>query len=287
MASPDGSVPVSSEPSPSAPSGAVGPTETTARAPLARRLWPVLVVVVVVAIVVAYFAVAGSGSGNSGGGGTGTLFSSSSAAADRSAVNITGGPWVLVTALGYAPSNTTSVGASSTIGSGCSVAPAGSSGIPTSVVIPKLAGSFSGGAASWWGMFYYQSSTQKVLVVEVVGGVATPLLIASGTCVSEFGNLTAIPTNVVDSSVAASAAWTGEGSTFVSVHSGLALNLEMAIVGGGSYEGTSLGPTWFVEYSPCLPLGLGGPTGNQPQFEAIVDATSGSVSTFQDTTTTC
>jgi hypothetical protein len=135
-------------------------------------------------------------------------------------------------------------------------------------------------------MFYYQPTTQQVLVVEVENGAATPLLIASGACVSEFQNLSAVPADVVDSSAAASTAWSQGGSAFSSVHSNLTLNLEMAIVGGGSYGGTTIGPTWLIEYSPCLPLGLGGPTGEQPEFEAVVDAVSDTATTLV-TSTTC
>jgi hypothetical protein len=139
-------------------------------------------------------------------------------------------------------------------------------------------------------MFYLNPSTRHVLLVEVTGGTATPLLIASGTCVSKLQDISPVPPNVIDSSAAAATVWNDGGSLFASVHSKLSLNLEMAVAGGGTFDGYSLpGATWLIDYSPCLPLGLGGPTGSQPEFEGLVNATSGSfvVPSPVATSTTC
>ena len=252
--------------------------------PFLRRFWPVLVAVVVVVVVLAYFALAGIGSS---GGSAGVSFATANGMANKSASGVPGGPWGLVTAIGYAPRVASQTNSSSSIGSGCTVSPPGSGSIPTTVSIPSFSGSFSSGNALWWGLFYYQPSTQQVLVVEVTNGAATPLLIASGSCVSTFQDLSPIPAGVVDSSTAASAAWVQGGSAFASVHSNLTLNLEMAILGGGTFEGTTIGPSWLVEVSPCLPLGLGGPSGEQPTFEAVVNATSGTLASPVVTSTTC
>jgi hypothetical protein len=273
--------------SPQPPAPAPLPPDSGASRPsLARRLWPVLAVVVAAVVVLSYFALAGFGTGGSNGGSTGTTFGPAASAANRTLVNVPGGPWSLVTALGFAPASSSELSPSSSVGTGCNVSGPGGGIPPLSVEIPAFSGSFSSGAAPWWGMFYYQSASHEVLLVDVVQGVATPLVVASGSCVSTFSSLSPVPSGAIDSSTAAATAWANGGSGFVSFHSNLSLNLEMAIVGGGDYQGTHLGPSWLIEYSPCLPLGQGGPPGNQSAFEALLDALTGSATTL-DTTTTC
>lgn len=219
----------------------------------------------------------------------GTTFLPAWTAADKAANSIPGGPWELVAAVGFAPATASETSGNSTLASGCTVTPAGGT-ITTSVYVPAFAGSFSAGAATWWGMFYLEPSTRHVLLVEVTDGTATPLLIASGTCLSAYQNLSAVPPAIVDSSAAAATLWNDGGSAFVSAHPGLSLNLEMAIAGGGTFDGYSLpGATWLLDYTPCPPLGLTGPGGSQPQLEAFVNASSGSllVPFPLETTTNC
>ena len=252
------------------------PPPGTGRPGAARRWWPIVAVVVVAIVVLAYFALGDFGPGGSGKGGNGSSFATAEALANRTASSVAGGPWQLVTALGYAPATEVQASANSSLPAGCNVTSAGG-GLTTSVVLPAFDGSFSSGQAPWWGMIYYQATTAELLLVDVVGGIAAALLIASGTCVSEFQKLAPIPSDAEDSPAAASAAWGQGGSAFVSAHSNLTLNLEIALIGGGSYEGAPIGPSWLVEYSPCLPLELGGPTGTQPAFEAVVNALTGGV----------
>lgn len=291
MELPEGAEIRPSVPTKSASASSPSPTSTKPgaarpRAPILPRLGPLLFAAIGVGIVVAFFALGAFSPGGSAGLSGGSSYAQAEAEANRSAGTVAGGPWNLVAALGYAPAASQQTSTSSAVGSGCKATPAGVGPIPTSVTIPGFSGSFSSGDATWWGMFYRASSGSEFLIVEVLEGTATPLAVASGACVSEFANLTAVPSNVVDSPVAASAAWTEGGSAFRSVHSGLALNLEMALVGGGTYSGSPLGPTWFVDYSPCLPLGLGGPSGDQPELAAVVNAESGSAVTAA-TSTTC
>lgn len=206
----------------------------------------------------------------------GETFAPAATAANKAVDSVSGGPWELVAAIGYAPVSATQTSGNATLGSGCAIAPAGGT-IVSSVYVPAFSGSFSAGAATWWGLFYLNPSTRHVLVVEVTGGTATPLLIASGTCVSTLQKISPVPPNLIDSSAAAATLWNSGGSLFASAHSQLSLNLEMVIAGGGTFDGYSLpGATWLIDYSPCLPLGLGGPTGSQPEFEGLVNATSGS-----------
>jgi hypothetical protein len=273
-----------------APAGPVGAAATPAidysppRRP-SRLRWAIATLVVVAVVVLGYVAVEGFGPGVSPHAGNGSSYSAAEVLANKSANGVPGGPWELVTALGYAPAAFAQATANSSIVAGCTVSSAGE-GLTTSVDLPAFVGSFSSGVAPWWGMFYYQPTTEQLLVVEVVNGLATALLIASGTCIASFQKLTPIPSDAEDSPTAALAAWDQEGSTFVSAHSNLTLNLELALIGGGSYQGTPIGPSWLIEYSPCLPLALGGPTGSQPTFEAIVDALTGTVAPVV-TSTTC
>lgn len=239
----------------------------------------------VVVVLVAYLALGGFASHSAGS--NGTTFASADSLANSAANGVSGGPWHLVTAVGYAPAAASQTNTSSSVGTGCSVVPPGSGAIPSQINISAFSGSFSSGAATWWAMFYVSTSAPQVLLVEVANGAATPLLvITGGACVGSFLGLSAVPSTVLDSSSAMSLVWGQGGSAFVAAHSNVSLNLEMGVLGGGVIDGTSVGASWAIDLSPCLPLGLGGPVGNQPEFEAIVNSTAGTVTT-DVTSTTC
>lgn len=250
-----------------------GGSRPTSRARRGHLFGPWLFAVLGVGVVVVFFAVGGYGPSRQ----PGETFAPAAVAANKAVGSVAGGPWELVAAIGYAPAFGSQTSGNSTLGSGCSITPVVGT-IVSSVYVPAFSGSFSSGAATWWGMFYFNPSTQHVLLVEVTEGAATPLLIASGACVAKLQNVSPVPPNLIDSSAAAATVWDQGGSLFASVHSKLSLNLEMAIAGGGTFDGYSLpGATWLIDYSPCPPLGLGGPTGSQPELEALVNATSGSL----------
>jgi hypothetical protein len=245
----------------------------------------VLVVVVVLVVILALFATGVFNSTNASS--TTPTFRGISGAANRTAGQVSGGPWDLVAVLGFDTSTGTTVPVGSSVGANCTLVSAGSGPTPTSVYVPAYHGTFASGESPWWGMIYDQRSTHQILLVQALNGTVEALAVGSGLCGATFQNFTTVPSNAVDSSAAASAAWGQGGSVFASAHPSLDLSMEMALIGGGTFQGIPVGTVWAIDINPCGALGSGGPTGSQPDFEAIVDAETGVVTLATATTTVC
>jgi hypothetical protein len=275
------SVPPAGIPSPPGP----GPTT-----PLPRRLWPVLVALVVVVLILALVGVGifHSSSPSTAPPSPATpRYSVASGAANRSAAQVGGGPWDFVAAFAVDTPAAVVVPTSTSVGANCTLLPAGSNLPPTNLYVPAFHGTFASGESPWWGMIYAQRAAQEILLVQVLNGTAQALAVGSGACGTAFQNLTTVPSNAVDSSVAASAAWSDGGSAFAAAHSSLSLNMEMILVGNGTFEGVPIEASWVIQITPCGPLGTAGPNGTQPDFQALVNAETGSVTVASATTTVC
>ena len=269
--------PSSSSPSPAVP----GPTPRRA-----RGRWPI-VILVAIGVVLAAVAVVFLLGGSSSAAGSGVTYSAAARSAAPVANATAGGPWTLVVAAGVALAQSSLTIGNGSLGSGCTyTAPSGGT-IPTQLFVPAFSGSFAAGVAPWWGLIYYRAATQSALLVNVVNGSAEALLVATGSCTTSFQSFAPIPGSAVDSSVAAAAAWNNGGSSFVSQYSGVSLNMEMVLLGGGSTCLVTSGPCWLVHYSPCNPLTSAGPSGSQPSYTVIVDGLSGSVLSPFASSTTC
>ncbi len=266
----------------SSPSSAVpGPAPRRA-----RGRWPI-VVLVAIGVVLAAVAVVFLLGGSSSAGGSGVSYSSAARSAAPVANATAGGPWTLVVAAGIALAQSTLTAGNGSLGSGCTYTSPSGGTIPTQLFVPAFSGSFASGVAPWWGLIYYRAATQSALLVNVVNGSAEALLVATGSCTSSFQSFAPIPSSVVDSSVAAAAVWKAGGSAFASQHSGVPLNMEMALLGGGSTCLVTAGPCWVVHYSPCNPLTSVGPSGSQPSYTSIVDGSTGGQLIALANSTTC
>ncbi len=220
------------------------------------------------------------------GGSSGMAYSKVVGPANSIASATGGGPWSLVAVAGFSLSSSTLAYPNATLGSGCTYSVPDGGGLPSGLFVPAFSGSFSSGTAPAWLLVYFQSANQSALLVGVTNGSARALVIATGSCTTTFQSFGPVPASVVDSSVAAAAAWQGGGSAFVSQHSGISLNLEMALVGSGN--GCSLlGGCWAFVYSPCNPLGGNNPSGAQPYFTSEVYASTGTQLSSFSSTTTC
>jgi hypothetical protein len=240
--------------------------------PPRRRIWLVVVaIVIVVLVLVAVLALAGvfSPSSNSQGV-TGAPIYYSQAASPGAATtqNESGGPWTLVAAEGVVLSASASgSNVAGSIGSGCNAAPA--PGSPSSATIPATpTGSPAGAAAAW--MFLAVSPSNSLLFVIVTQSSAFPLIVATGSCVSDYAKLSSIVgLTVVNSTVVANSANSAGGSAFLSSNSG-ALQL-FGLFGPGLASYTY--PVWAVEYNSC---GLS-TAGSGTQFLGVYDALDGTV----------
>ena len=285
----------SAEPAPSAAppgstspaaAGTTGHSRSPTRPPRSRRVLPVIVVAVVGIVLSGFRALTLAGPGDPGNG-SAPPYSLASQAANKVAAGASGGPWDLVVAAGVHLEVATTAAANGTVGSGCTYTSPEGGPPPPSVFVPRYEGSFSAGGSPWWGMIYFQPTSHEVLLVEVVNGSAYATVVASGSCTSTFQNYTTIPANVVDSPTAASAAWRGGGSTFLSTHSNESFNVVLALLGGGSACVLTSGPCWLIEYTPCDPLATSNPVGSQPVFYALVNGATGVLLADLPSSSTC
>ena len=266
----------------------VGPRPHPARAPLARRLWPVLVAVVAAIVVVGIVAFTLEGSGSSGNR-SAPPYSSATRTANSVATGVSGGPWNLVVAFGVNLAVSITALANATVGSGCTYSAPGGGAPPSTLFVPRYGGSFSSGGSPWWGMVYFQPISHDVLLVDVINGSAQSVLVASGSCTNTFENYTTIPAKVVDSPTVASAVWgpNGGGAAFLAAHSNRSFNMFMGVLGGGSACLITAGPCWLVEYTPCNPFGQSNPAGNQPSLGWLLNGATGTILTGLTGSSTC
>jgi hypothetical protein len=245
------------------------------------------VIVAVVALVIVLALVAGGVFNSTSSNPATPTYSRAVGPANQAAAPVSGGPWQLVAAIGYDAPAALSVPTGSAAGANCTYTGAGSGTVPASLYVPAFHGSLSSGESPWWGMIYTQRATHQILLVQVLNGSAQAIAIGSGPCALPFQNFTTVPSNVVDSSVAASAAWSNGGSAFAAAHGSLNLSMEMGLIGGGSLGGLPIGAFWVIQLTPCGAFGTGGLSGSQPDFEAFVDAETGNVTFASATTTQC
>jgi hypothetical protein len=221
------------------------------------------------------------GSVNQGGlttGFAGQPYSAAFAAAVAWAGSFRGGGWNVIGAQGYAvapaivpgPVNSSAFLLINSGGS-CgytSLVPAG-----RMFSIPGVPGNRSMGNGSYWRVDMVNASGGVLSLLEL-GGQTIPL--AVGSCgpswASVFG---AVSSGMVDSSVAALAAWAAGGDTFAAQYPNY--TAEFAISGsfGGSGNATQGGgqpAQWYVGYTDCANSTMGQPV---PVFTATVDAGTG------------
>jgi len=146
-------------------------------------------------------------------------------------------------------------------------------GASNPITLPSGPANQTGGTATSW-LFLYRNAAEGLLVVTVLDGKASALAtIAAGqSCSTVFGLLNVIPSNVIDSSVAA-ADVKSDAATFLAAHPDV--TSRYGLIGGLSFLGLREGAEWEVNYTSCAVDASPGTTG--ASFNATVNATSGAV----------
>ncbi|MDE1880616.1 MAG: hypothetical protein KGI89_08725 [Euryarchaeota archaeon] len=242
----------------------------------------VLVVVVVAALLVLFVVAPSLGSaplGNPLGLGhppgpttNGMSFAQARAMADPYAQGDQGGGWMLYEAIAI---------------SSPQAYREGGQGICSTMWVPAMIGSTTGGLAPDWAFFYEKlvaPNSYASLAVVVENGSAASL----STCTSiPVGSLGAIPTGIMDSTQAASDGMAaGAAQTFKSYPNA---SVELGVIrftqsyGGGFAAGTY----WAMLVGVCLTSSPGEPRGTYPEFEVIFNATTGAIALSQSLSQTC
>ncbi len=206
---------------------------------------------------------------------SGEYFSAASSDAVAWSSSFQGGGWRVIGAQGYAvplalvprPVNSSAFFLISSGGS-CSY----NSLVPLGKTfqISATTGSGASGQASFWRIDLV-NSTSGVLSVLEIGGQVQPL--AVGTCSGNFSAIfQPLPSQLLNSTGAAQAAWVVGGDDFVAQFGGS--TTEFALSAGASYPGPSQPAEWFVQWVDCSNSTMGQ---GVPGFSATVDAATGSV----------
>jgi len=276
-AEPSGAAAPATGPSAPASSGPPVSPATVGRSP-SRPPWWTVAAGVAVAVVVFLSVVLWGASAPASGSGPGVPFSRAEAAAMSAVGGRAGGSWVAIGAVGLDERSTVSVPTSDLVqllGTACTVGPWNGTMPPSVVTVPAFSGSFSSGFAPLWLLFENDATTGALVLVQVLNGSASPLAEISGSgCSVSSAAAHALPATTVDSPVVARAAWTDDGSAWVTGDPALS-SLTLAAFGGGKYSGIAYSSLWAVVYSPCDPL-LGGST-QQPIFVATFNLTTGAL----------
>jgi hypothetical protein len=214
----------------------------------------VVVVVVVLAVVLIFYK--GSSSSSSSGS---QSFSSESSTAAGIASSHGYNQFMLATGLeasySFTENNTTNL----------TCGPAGNVSYPSTTVTGN-------GYANLW-EFVYANAQNSTYIVFIENGNVKQSFSVPSFC-GFVSDLRPIPSNVIDSTAAASVAAKNGGSGFLTNHSSDSVLYYLA-----SSSEMAAGPLWGIEYDPCA----GGPgtnpavTGEQPIYEVLVNATSGTL----------
>jgi hypothetical protein len=250
----------------------------------------VVIVVVLLALlltgVIPGFKSSSSGGGSSPGGSGAPLSYSQARGIADSAIAAHATSPILVVGFGL---DTVSEYTNSSLSPGGMCAPSG--GSTSTLTVPTYTGNYHSGVAPAWIFGYYVNVSGGTLyLMGVLNGAAVYFGSESGSsCLggTPFGNVT-IPSGVIDSSAAASAA-ASDANSFTTANP--TANAFYWLVGGFSF---STGPplnytftqpaTWSVFYSTCTPSQTSG-TGTQ--FNATVNAVTSVVMGYGTQTVNC
>lgn len=230
-----------------------------------------VVAVVAIIVVVAALALGGVFSpakSSSSSGASGQTYGQAASDANGVAQSTSGGSWSLVLGAGVMTTATASESLGS--GSGCNVTY--SSGVSSTITVPASTEQTNGQATGW--LFLYRDAAETYLLVTVIGGQASAIgtIAAKEDCAELFDFFSVVPSDVIDSSAAASAV-AGYAGAFLAAHADA--NASYTLFGGASFLGRSIGPEWFVNYTTCPVNPPDGSFG--AAFNASVNATSGAV----------
>lgn len=251
-------------PATTAPSGGTSPSASAPPPNRRRTLMIVAAAVVVVVILVLVLLLAAVVHTGSGGSNVATVAAYSSAATSANSVSnsASGGPWSLLVVEGAALVS----GYSNSSGpNGCAIR--GGTGM---ISFAAFSGNYSSGKLPDWLFVYGNTAMSSLLAVEVSSGSATEVGTLQGSsCTSDFGFLSAIPSNVVDSTQVATALLSETAvETFLSTYASANAQYVLADASGSA--------DWEVEYSTCPLVGPSG-SGTGASVMAEVNAVSGTV----------
>lgn len=274
--------------------GAPGPSPPPRRTHIGLIAGVSVLVVVIVLVAGLWAAGVGPFSRTSNGGGDVT-FSEAASSAEAAAQSQPGGPWTLAGGEGLLTEASVSENVTNLTGAfgsedGCSSTLL--AGVGTQLSLPGSTASASAGTASGWSILFLGSAS--LLLVAVIGGSATPLLTIGGSSCEIFsvGAKIALPSGYVDSSTAASDAYSDGGSAFASNHSTFDTTFEIAGATSFTFEGVHISEpaTWTVEMTNCN-LGSGSSAtldgAAASEFEAQLNATTGAEISAKTEATTC
>ncbi len=243
-----------------------------------HRLVAVVASVIVVVLVVLGLGLAGVLPFLNVGSGGAVPYSTAAARSASISATYAGGGWTPVLAVAINSHASVDFGSVPNL-PGCTLSHLGGM---NSAIVPPVQSSVGGGLSTGWSLIS-RNATGAILYTAVFDGHASLFLAFSGWCAAALARFPGIPSSVVDSTAAASAANGVGGSAFLNAHPDS--NGSMVVVGGVGGGPTGFAPGWSVIYSTC-PINV---TQAVPGFEfaATVNATTGAVEGHSTGPVTC
>jgi len=216
----------------------------------------------------------------------------SSAPAQSVATQFAGrhGTWDLIAANGVASQNESYLRYNGTVGSSNCEATTLVGSVPTNLSIPASPGGLTSGNSSFWYFAFVAPGNGSELAVYVVSGQVVLAAEFPSACTgTEFSSVQGLPTSLVNSSIAVSAAAKAGGTDFVTTYTNRSDTLSMLLFGGYVLNKATVAATWDISWSTCGSDLLQSSTGMSYgyEFRVTVNATSGVVVPGSATSTTC
>jgi hypothetical protein len=224
--------------------------------------------------------------------GAGSVNNVSSAPAQSVATQFAGrlGTWNLIAVDGVSSQNASYLRYNGTVGSSTCEATTLVGSDPTNLSIPASPGGLTSGKSVFWYFAFFAPGNGSELAVYVVSGhVVIAAEIPSACTGAPPPSVRNLPTSLVNSSTAVSAAAKAGGTDFVTNYTDWSDTVSMLLSGGVVYDHTPVGPTWEVSWSTCGSdlLWSGSSTSYGHEFHVAVNATTGVVLPGSATNTTC
>ena len=257
---------------------------------LKPMVWVAVAIVAVMVLVSGLLVIGAFTSGPGPGKGSGNIISS--APAQSVATQFAGrhGTWDLIAMNGVASQNESYLRYNGTVGSSNCEATTLVGSVPTNLSIPASPGGLTSGMSSFWYFAFVAPGNGSELAVYVVSGRVVLAAEFPSACIgAEFSSVQGLPTSLVNSSTAVSAAARAGGTDFVTTYTNRSDTVSMLLSGGFVLNNATVVPTWEISWSTCGSdlLWSNSSMSYGYEFRVAVNATSGVVVPGSATSTTC
>jgi hypothetical protein len=262
------------------------------RSPSALRpiVWVAVAIVAVMVLTSGLLVLGAFTAGPGLGKGSGNTIASAPAQAVATQFAGRHGTWDLIVVNGVSSQNESYLRYNGTVGSSVCEATTLVGSVPTNLSIPASPGGLTSGKSLFWYFAFVAPGNGSELAVYVVSGQVVLAAEFPSACTgAEFSLAQGLPTSLVNSTTAVSAAAKAGGTDFVTTYTNWSDTVSMLLTGGYVLNNATVAPTWELSWSTCGSdlLWSNSSTSYGHEFRVAVNATSGIVVPGSTTSSTC